>query len=180
MRLGLGFASVRSRGRVDAGSIGGTIPKPRSPMALSGDGLGIQFSFGGAVASRLLLGLELSSYMFPRLTVEGDPSAWAAVNDDASIKYTSYGGILLFYPFSGEGFHSGVGVALINAWTDSQYPSYGISVSPQLGYDVRLDENWSIGAALQASFSRMQIETSQYEQIANVALPSASVIVSYD
>jgi hypothetical protein len=180
MRLGVGVASLRSRGRIDTGEIGGMIPKPKAPIAVSGDGLGAHFSFASAVGSQLLLGLELMSYMFPSVTSEGDPNAWAAVDEDDSIKYTSYGGVILFYPFSGEGFHSGLGVGLMNSWRDIRNPGFGVSVTPQLGYDVRLDKSWSVGALLRASFSRLAAEALDYRETAHVALPSVSVIVSYD
>jgi hypothetical protein len=171
MRMGFGLAGLYSRGHSDEEPCcGPNAPRTRSTIGLSGRGLGVQFSIGGALSSQWLLGAQIMSHLFP-----GDFS-------NTSIKYASYGIVLLVYPAPKSGFHSGIGLGYSVASPDSWFDDLsGWSVTPELGYEWQVGKDWRIGACLSATFSRLTTgEGAFVQETARVTLPTLALVLSYD
>lgn len=189
MRVAFGYTQVRSRGHF---SFGEPSSEPylqqqgiESPhRSIDGGGVAAHLALGGTPVPGLVLAAELTSHMFtsPELSIGGvsADNTYGYYGDDGGIKYTTLGGLVVYYPDDTAGFNAGLAFGTMSEYT--RYYSYdgsggsGVYLAPQLGYEVWAGDQWSVGALLRVSFARLTDSGESwgpdYELTSNVALPA--------
>lgn len=110
-----------------------------------------QIDAGGSLRPGLVLGLSLAieQAASPKVQVQGQDTSSVSVGT-----FTLFGGMIEWYPKAEQGFHLGavVGVArLTMSDTSGQVSSnqpVGVSGAADVGYEVWLGDEWSLGASL--------------------------------
>jgi len=159
MRFGWGATALRSAQLFTSGvepEKARTLPSRR----YTGFGSTASFALGATPFETIVLGGEVSVHAVNQLRLEQgalDPLA-GCQECGYGLKHVSVGALALIYPIADLGLNGGLSAGYValeeRTGTEAQTRTYtGIVISPQLGFEEFVSEQWSIGLVVRLTLS---------------------------